>query len=511
MIANKGRLAISEAESTLGGQHIHKEVWQSFQILEDKGLIMKMLDRNPGPSMFIGKGKPRNYYTVTQYGLAALIKEGLDPRDFWNALITYSSGISKHDQGSDRIEGIYELYLQQYLTYSTGFDYNVVLQLDDFNTMCKDWIYDNTSRNGPITLEQKILEILAVAASSDGMTIQEISARSKENQESVRKVLRQYASIPSYEIRLLTEEEVNQYGRDLELDLVDTIQHNIIMVQIINKVEKYSLSLFGILIVLTLIRYHDMNHRNLYLLGNYSIQEAFYITATNYKIKLPLIFGQWDTLKNVLNILSVYNFDVIIDKRARSNFLQMPIIMNGNKEYYETNRDLTMYNREQMRHLYNAGIWALKRFHSNSKDNENNNQYWENRMIKAIYRKLAEIGILLGYYINPRTLAGLSTNSKDDLSYVYDKDNIPNIWVLEKSFAYEITFLYYLNLNSDIYLPRLFPQNTNILPKSPRERLTAILKKNRQMKEWFSNCINNCIQFRNAADEIMSRFYRDIS
>jgi hypothetical protein len=472
---------------------------------------MKMLDRNPGPSMFIGKGKPRNYYTVTQYGLAALIKEGLDPRDFWNALITYSSGISKHDQGSDRIEGIYELYLQQYLTYSTGFDYNVVLQLDDFNTMCKDWIYDNTSRNGPITLEQKILEILAVAASSDGMTIQEISARSKENQESVRKVLRQYASIPSYEIRLLTEEEVNQYGRDLELDLVDTIQHNIIMVQIINKVEKYSLSLFGILIVLTLIRYHDMNHRNLYLLGNYSIQEAFYITATNYKIKLPLIFGQWDTLKNVLNILSVYNFDVIIDKRARSNFLQMPIIMNGNKEYYETNRDLTMYNREQMRHLYNAGIWALKRFHSNSKDNENNNQYWENRMIKAIYRKLAEIGILLGYYINPRTLAGLSTNSKDDLSYVYDKDNIPNIWVLEKSFAYEITFLYYLNLNSDIYLPRLFPQNTNILPKSPRERLTAILKKNRQMKEWFSNCINNCIQFRNAADEIMSRFYRDIS
>ena len=49
------------------------------------------------------------------------------------------------------------------------------------------------SRNGPITLEQKVLEILALAGSPDGMTIQEISARSKEESRKVRKVLQQYA------------------------------------------------------------------------------------------------------------------------------------------------------------------------------------------------------------------------------------------------------------------------------------------------------------------------------
>ena len=52
--------------------------------------------------------------------------------------------------------------------------------------------------------------------------------------------------------------------------------------------------------------------------------------------------------------------------------------MNGNKEYYETIRDITMYNRKKMRDLYNAGIRALKRFHSNIEDKENNNRYWEN-------------------------------------------------------------------------------------------------------------------------------------
>ena len=87
MITNRGRLAICEAESFLREQHFHKEIWESFKILEEKGLIREMRDRNPGPGQLIGKGMPRNYYTVTEYGLAALIKEGLHPSQFWNALI----------------------------------------------------------------------------------------------------------------------------------------------------------------------------------------------------------------------------------------------------------------------------------------------------------------------------------------------------------------------------------------------------------------------------------------
>ncbi|MGN6633308.1 MAG: hypothetical protein ACTHKP_13900, partial [Nitrososphaeraceae archaeon] len=135
VIANRGRLAICEAESFLGGQRIHKEVWQSFKHLEEKGLIEEIRDRNPGPGLLMGKGTPRKYYAITEYGLGSLIKEGLHPSQFWDMLITYSSVKSKQDQGLDSIERIYESYLQQYLRYSTGFDYNVVLQLDQFNNM----------------------------------------------------------------------------------------------------------------------------------------------------------------------------------------------------------------------------------------------------------------------------------------------------------------------------------------------------------------------------------------
>ena len=64
MITNKGRLAICEAESILREQHFHNEIWESFKILKEKGLI-RILDRNPGPGKFMGKGMPRNYYAVT--------------------------------------------------------------------------------------------------------------------------------------------------------------------------------------------------------------------------------------------------------------------------------------------------------------------------------------------------------------------------------------------------------------------------------------------------------------
>jgi DNA-binding PadR family transcriptional regulator len=534
IIANRGRLAISEARSFLPKKHFHKEIWESFKILEDKGLIRNTGKRNPGPGQLLSKGRPRKYYTLTEYGLAALIKEGLDPSKFWTALISYSSGESKHDKRLEGIEEIFDLYLKQYLSYSTGFEYNVILQLDYFNIMCEHWIKNNTSTKGPITLEQKILEILALAGSPDGMTVQEISAKGNEDQERVRKVLQLYSSIPSYESRLPPFKAVY-----LELDLEYTIQRNIIMVQISNKMEKYSLSLFGILLILTLVRNRNKDRQNLCL------QETFNIIATNYKNKLPLIFGQWDTLKDILKVFSVYNFDVIIDRHSRSSFLQnrssflqKSAVMNGNKEYYETIRDITMYNREKMMNLYHAGIDTLKRLRSNMEDKENNNQYWENPKTIAIYRKLIEIGVSLGYHLNSITLAGLSTDSKHDLSYVNNEEDIPSTRVLERSFEYEITFLYYLNLNSDIYSQylslmakahllsektreecetmqrdeySLVPQNSNILPKSLKERLIAILRRNRQVKEWFSNCILNCIQFRKATDEVMSAFYRDIN
>jgi hypothetical protein len=65
-------------------------------------------------------------------------------------------------------------------------------------------------------------------------------------------------------------------------------------------------------------------------------------------------------------------------------------------------------------------------------------------------------------------------------------DDIFSTSVLERSFEYEITFLYYLNLNSDFFVPINFPPNdyyllTNapLLPEKTREERRA-----RQMDEY---------------------------
>lgn len=525
LIANKGRLAICEAESSLKGQHFHNEIWESFNILKKKGLIKKMPGRNPGPGKLIGKGLPRNYYAVTEKGLVALIKEGLEPKDFWYYLIDYSLAEPKLGRRLDIIEDIYELFLQKYLKYSSGFDYNVTLQLDNFNKMCEDWITKNIS-NGSITLEQKVLEILALVGSSNGMTIEEISENCREEPEKVRKLLRQYTPT-YYQGSFLMEEDVYLDKGALERELVEIVLRNIITTQTTNGVKKYSLSLFGIMLVLTLVRYHNMNRLDLFLLDNHSIQEAFDIVTSNYKNKLPFIFGQWNTLKDILKIISVYNFDVIIDRESRLISVQTSVNMKGNKEFYDGNQGVAMYNRKQMMDLYGAGKSVITNSRSEVDDKENI-QYRDNPKTIAVYKRLIEIGVLLGYHSD----------------YSHNEENVPTTWMLERSFAYEITFLYYLNLNSDMYVPVLLPQNdyfhmfagdllskiksnkfqseqaneyslaqqtSKIMPISPRERLVAILKQNKPIKEWFSNCILNSLKFTSAADEIMSSFYREIN
>ena len=115
-----------------------------------------------------------------------------------------------------------------------------------------------------------------------------------------------------------------------------------------------------------------MDRLNLYLLGDYSIQEAFDIVASNYKNKLPLIFGQWNTLKDILKIISVYNFDVIIDKESRLMAMQTSVNMKGKKEFYDGNLGVTMFNRKQMMNLYDAGISALSSSHLNTDGYESN-------------------------------------------------------------------------------------------------------------------------------------------
>ena len=81
----------------------------------------------------------------------------------------------------------------------------------------------------------------------------------------------------------------------------------------------------------------------------------------------------------------------------------------------------------------------------------------------AVYQKLVELSVSLKY-ADPKSLyEELENDGRNIKSYNNLDYSLYEIEVLEKAFADEITFLYYLNLNQDYYFPALLPQNDYIV------------------------------------------------
>ena len=84
--------------------------------------------------------------------------------------------------------------------------------------------------------------------------------------------------------------------------------------------------------------------------------------AHNYQDKLPLVFGKWNLLKNVLKLFSAYNFDIVLSREMRSrDFDKISITRGGNKELYDSIREIKLQTRLQLAEIANAGrvIWPM--------------------------------------------------------------------------------------------------------------------------------------------------------
>jgi hypothetical protein len=80
----------------------------------------------------------------------------------------------------------------------------------------------------------------------------------------------------------------------------------------------------------------------------------------------------------------------------------------------------------------------------------------------------------------------------------HDMQDIPSTRVLERSFEYEITFLYYMNLNSNEYLPMKFPQYYSRMAKAPllsektREKCETRQADEYSLVSQYSHMYRNC-------------------
>ena len=289
-----------------------------------------------------------------------------------------------------------------------------------------------------------------------------------------------------------------------------------------------------------------------------------------------------------MKIWSEYNFDIILaEEKARSTALDYPVSLGGNKEYYQSMQSLVHYNYGQLKEIFDIGLHTYglypeseldyyyhhsldyyKQKRGKVKKNELNDTNTKKRII-AVHQKLQEIYELL-QFADPiasqhelvekqlrqtqKQKGNTMTDNKsqdfeqmknDECSYS-NNSNHSIVEILETGFAKEITFLYYLNLNNNIYIPILFPisnfqsfqtlilestlayvrketsQNdekvdflsnrppSSILPLSPKEKLSKILRQDQDIGNWFCLCMSDIIAYQNQTAEIMSQSYNQI-
>ncbi len=286
------------------------------------------------------------------------------------------------------------------------------------------------------------------------------------------------------------------------MDVLNTlVQHSVLLKdKRIDHQNEYELSLFGVLLVLNLIRYNDMKKLNygLFYGNTISFTKYFDMIAANYKSSLPLIFGKWKLLKKVLKSFAAYNFDIIIDERAdHSN--RESVRKGGNREIFDAIEDIAKYGYQQLYDLAKAGQVVSFRYLTGIL-HENINEYPKNYRGDYLIMNEIEVDnpdlnrVTHAYELLIGLLLMLSP-----IEYLTSKGQSPGIQeiatktelldMMEKSLADEISAMYYFNLFEQEFrtLASIDKQYYPDL-KSPIQCLYKILRNDEgSLKDWFSN------------------------
>lgn len=302
----------------------------------------------------INAGRREFFFRITEYGLGALILEIRLPQEFWHIMLGYCYH-AKNNVSLEKIKYFYQLFIQKYLKYSERQRFTFELEL--FDRACNDWL-DKINASEKMPIQQVILETLAL---HPNLTSREVAQNIKEFRENeVANTLFSFtltnrpATVDDcYDDYAYGTTAVKAKWQILSSKIIK-VKHNRL------GVNTYQLSLFGVLFLLKLIRYNDMNKlkHGLYN-NNKSFLEYCDIVADKYRQTIPLIFGKWCLLKRILKTFAAYNFDIIIDQQFRDRIMRelavfkMPgeeelHITSGNRHLFEGYKSILEISRRQL-------------------------------------------------------------------------------------------------------------------------------------------------------------------
>ena len=508
LIGKSGSLSKGMTEKILKtDNHHHREILESYTALEKKCLISNVDYENPGVGKTLPRGRRNRSYQITDLGFNVLINEGLDVSEFWMTMVNYCYYAKAID--SHTIDSFYHSFLSHRLKYKSvignGYFFS---QLDFFNYMSKKWISDKIHVNGnAISLSQKIIETLAMFP---GVKFKDLAHKINASEHCLNMELRKLTAERGNEAFLIDQQDY--HGTNFLRDQMSYIlYHNLVKrtTHDQGKETTLSLSVFGVILSIKLIRLHNLNRiKRLYLFNDYSMCNAIDLIADNYRTSLPLIFGEWYLLKRTLKTLSIYNFDIIIGMKPIVDDKGRSVLLSGNKEYFDIMAEIVDYSFRQLMEIWNKGNAIYSKFVREKGITK----------IESVSNKLSEIKVLTG--IPPGAfLAGTK---------------------LEDAFANEISFHYYLNLNQDFIYPsmdatdysdvfgELLSMNEDNMDEdklksmehdrnslaplvlSPKQRLLDISNNSSIIRNALMMWINDCTIFNKETGSSMDRFYNEI-
>jgi hypothetical protein len=265
------------------------------------------------------------------------------------------------------------------------------------------------------------------------------------------------------------------------------------------------------MLLLALIRYSEMDLNELIrhfqtgsvkaikLFRSLPIQNYYDKIASVHEDKLPLIFGNWPSLKKILGINLVYALDPIIDKNSRAKAVESPLFLGGISEVYNHVEGIILSKRSKLVDIYNEGLKLLGRI-CNGKNQE------QIKRVEPLNQKFIEIELLLKYSYVSSFLDSLpNENYSSEYNWRLVYNHHTNFII--SSLKEEVSLLFYLLLgksSNDISLPPI--SNQQSLRLIPREGLHKILEGNTLVKGKYNAWIKEIREYHNRNSHLIDDF-----
>lgn len=480
----------------------YADVHNAFDILENKKLIKKS-----GELDNLAKSKPSLFYKVTEKGLESFLDiDPCEPIDFWSALLWYY--VLKKDPIKNKkvivknptfvnfcnnyyskylgkkLEDIYfqsdlfflnELYKRHYdktlkpihLSKDDISEYTEAVKSITKGKLISDQDFDNdpallfrffnTIRffKNNISNERKILENLALNRYA---TINDLSNYTGIDIDQINNVINKY-TIESYVPHNFTNNDSRDKNKMIQ-EYLNFLDHNLIIKSHKSQEPKYSLSLFGIMIIFKLW-WNDANFIDDHIVFTSLYEKTFKkfisITARNYKEKLPFIFDKLDIVARIGQIQIYEIFLSVFYSAKRKASYSKPLSFGGNKEIYDMINNLSLERAIKLYKLYN-GCDKVLSSRLNYNDTNKQTQY---RKLEKFYKKIMKheirkISALLKYVNIKIFFQDINKN----YDYKYNVFNISlknELNVIESLLSREITFLILINWIDKFYAWEPFP------------------------------------------------------